>query len=66
VFLILAQGGGTVRMPAAGLPPKVALWTEGAKPGSRGTAVTSRREGGSIVFEAADTQGRLVYVVAEP
>jgi hypothetical protein len=52
--------------PAAGLPPRAALWTEGPKPGSRGTAVASRREGETLVFEAGDTQGRLVYVVAEP
>ena len=66
LFLILAQGAGTVRVPAAGLPPRATLWTEGAKPGSRGTAVASRREGETLVFEAGDTQGRLVYVVAEP
>jgi hypothetical protein len=66
LFLILAQGAGTVRVPAAGLPPSVAPWTEGPKPGSRGTAVAPRREGETLVFEAGDTQGRLVYVVAEP
>jgi hypothetical protein len=66
LFLILAQGAGIVRVPAAGLPPRATLWTEGAKPGSRGTAVASRCEGETLVFEAGDTQGRLVYVVAEP
>lgn len=66
VFMILAQGTATVRVPAVGLPPRMALWTEGPKPGSRGTAVASRREGETLVFEAGDTQGRWVYVVAEP
>lgn len=64
--MIVAQGAGTVRVPAAGLPPRVALWTEGPTPGSRSTAVASRREGDALIFEAGDTQGRTVYVVAEP
>jgi hypothetical protein len=66
VFLILAQGAGTVRVPAGGLPPRVALWVEGSTPGSRGAKVASRREGDALVFESGDSQGRWVYVVAEP
>jgi hypothetical protein len=63
---LLAHVAKTQGLPAAGLPPRAALWTEGPKPGSRGTAVASRREEETLVFEAGDTQGRLVYVVAEP
>jgi hypothetical protein len=66
VFEIRVQGSGTVRVPAAGLPPAVTLWTEGVRPGSRGAAVAARCEGETIVFEAGDTQGRPVYIVAEP
>jgi len=65
VLVVLAQGTGKVRIPAAGLPARVTLWTEGSRPGSRGAAVAFHREADRLVFEAGDTHGRWVYVVAE-
>ncbi len=62
---IRVSGSGTVRVPVAGLPEKLALYAEGPKPGSRGKRVRCRREGGALVFSASQQlAGKWLYVVA--
>ncbi|MBI5832588.1 MAG: hypothetical protein HZB16_09825 [Armatimonadetes bacterium] len=59
------QGEGVVRLPAAGLPDKVALFAEGPTPGSRGEAIPCRLENGALVFATTSaTTHRWLYVVA--
>ncbi|MCE5218550.1 hypothetical protein LLH03_16125, partial [bacterium] len=59
------QGEGVVRIPAVGLPEKVAMFAEGATPGSRGEAIPCRLENGALVFATtATTTHRWLYVVA--
>jgi hypothetical protein len=58
------SGTGTVRIPAAGLPAKLALFVEGPKPGSRGASVPCRREGDAFVFKATkELRGHWLYGV---
>ena len=61
---IQVSGAGTVRVPAAGLPAELALYSEGAKPGSRGERVPCRRENGALVFTATEELAhRWLYAV---
>jgi hypothetical protein len=61
---IQVSGRGTVRIPAAALPPGIALFVEGAKPGSRGALVPCRREKDSLLFDATEQlRGRWIYGV---
>jgi hypothetical protein len=63
---IQVSGRGAVRIPAAALPPGITLYVEGAKPGSRGAQVPSRREKDSLLFEATEQlRGRWIYGVKE-
>ena len=58
------SGTGTVRIPATGLPSNLALFVEGAKPGSRGTPIPCKLEGGALVFKATnELRGRWIYGV---
>lgn len=67
VIQIHVSGTGRVRIPAEGLPEGLGLYTEGAKPGSRGQLISSHRENGTLVFSARrDLAGRWLYGVAEP
>jgi hypothetical protein len=60
----LVHGGGAVRIPAGDLPAAVEVIAEGATPGSRGQAIASRREGGTLVIDQPEAaQGRWMYVV---
>jgi hypothetical protein len=53
-----------VRVPAAGLPDNVEAVLQGAKLGSRGQAVESRRDGDALVISMpAYNEGGMVYVV---
>jgi hypothetical protein len=64
VLQIMVRGAGTVRIPAIGLPPSVALVAQGPTPGSRGADVPSRLENGTLVFEITpQLNGRWIYVV---
>jgi hypothetical protein len=51
VIQVLAHGQGTLRIPAAHLPETLQFYAQGTTPGSRGTAVESRREGNALVIE---------------
>jgi hypothetical protein len=58
------QGEGVVRIPAVDLPEKVAMFAEGATPGSRGEAIPCRVENGALVFQTTSTTThRWLYVV---
>lgn len=58
------QGEGVVRIPAVDLPEKVAMFAEGATPGSRGEAIPCRLENGALVFQTTPTTThRWLYVV---
>jgi hypothetical protein len=57
------QGEGVVRIPAIGLPEKLAMFAEGPTPGSRGEAVPCRLENGALVFTTTPTTtSRWLYV----
>jgi len=61
------HGGGTITLPAPGLPERVELVAEGKIPGSRGAVIPCRREGETLVFEATpEAQGRWLYAVPLP
>lgn len=61
---IQVSGAGTVRIPAAGLPAELALYSEGAKPGSRGETVPCHRKNNALVFTATEALAhRWLYVV---
>ncbi|MBI4889506.1 MAG: hypothetical protein HY821_02700 [Acidobacteria bacterium] len=64
VAQIWAKGQGTVRIPAAVLPPNATLIVEGAKPGSRGAIVPAKSEAGAVVFTLTPgLSGRWIYVL---
>ncbi len=66
VIQIQVVGTGTVRIPAAGLPARMALYAEGPKPGSRGARVPCTREGNDLVFTMInELRGRWLYGVPE-
>ena len=59
------HGGAALRIPAAELPAKVRLWTEGAKPGSRGKEIPCELRDGVLHFRSTgETNGRWLYVTA--
>jgi hypothetical protein len=61
---IQVSGTGTVRIPAAGLPSNLALFVEGAKPGSRGSPIPCQLDSGALVFKATNAlRGRWLYGV---
>jgi hypothetical protein len=61
---IKVSGEGSVRIPAAGLPPALRLYSEGQTPGSRGESVDSSIAGGALVFKATkENSGRWIYGV---
>ena len=61
---IWVRGTGHVRIPAANLPPDVALVAEGRRPGSRGAVVPALVHNGTIEFTATPELGeRCLYVV---
>ena len=63
---IVARGLGTLRIPAAGLPDAVAVFAEGAMPGSRGARAEARRTKGSLIVTLTkELPGPSFYVVAE-
>ncbi len=58
------HGVGVVRIPAAGLPERVEVVVQGAKPGSRGEVVPSHIENGALVFEVTGPlNGRWLHAV---
>lgn len=64
VMQVLVYGGGAVRIPAVGLPEKIALIAEGVKPGSRGEEVPAEISEGSLAFTLpGHLSGRWLYVV---
>jgi len=66
VLQFMAHGRGTIRIPAAALPPNIELVVEGQKPGSRGKTVPSRIDGDSLVLEiTAESGGRWIYGTAK-
>jgi hypothetical protein len=63
---VLVRGEGTVRIPAAGLPPSVQLVVEGPRPGSRGAVLPSRLEAGALVFRSTPSiAGRWLFAVPQ-
>jgi len=61
---IMVYGTGDLRIPIGDLPANLALVTEGATPGSRGDAVKSRVDSGTLVFTVtARENGRWLYAV---
>lgn len=64
VMLMFFQGGGEVRVPAAGLPEAVYVVAQGAAPGSRADVIPSRIENGALVFNLeANASNRWLYAV---
>jgi len=61
-----APGNCELRIPDVGLPPKVAVFAQGRKPGSRGPRLDSERRDGALVIRTppAGTRG-IVFVVPE-
>ncbi|HSV73947.1 MAG TPA: hypothetical protein VLH79_09325 [Chthonomonadales bacterium] len=57
-------GGGTIRLPAAHLPGILQMVAEGARPGSRGEPLESRREGDALIVEVTATAAaRWLYAI---
>ena len=53
-----------IRVPAVGLPPNVEVVLQGAKLGSRGQTIESRREGAALVINCPKySEHGVVYVV---
>ncbi len=64
VAQIWTKGQGTVRIPAATLPPNPILIAEGPQPGTRGTEVPAKSESGAVVFNLTPSlSGRWIYVL---
>ncbi len=63
ILQILARGTGTLRIPAAGLPP-LSVVAEGRTPGSRGAEASATRDGDSPVVTVTRAEsGRWLYGV---
>ncbi len=64
VMQIMVSGTGTIRVPRAGLPDLADVVAEGAVPGSRGTAVSSRVEGEALMVDVTpEVSGRWLWVL---
>lgn len=64
VLQMQVHGTGTVRVPAFGLPEPLQFFREGAQPGSRGAAVTARKEGEQWLVDIdASVSGPWIYAV---
>ncbi|MFP4500359.1 MAG: hypothetical protein ACLFTT_05115 [Candidatus Hydrogenedentota bacterium] len=64
VLRLRIHGQGTVRIPAAGLPNAMHFVAQGAKPGSRGVPVASRREGEAFVLDMTpEVTNRWLYAI---
>ena len=63
VMQIIVHGGGTVRIPAPGVPEAFELVAQGPTLGSRGDTIPATLENGVIVFDAAPAGGRWLYAV---
>jgi hypothetical protein len=64
VLQLMAYGAGVLRIPAATLPENLELVAEGPTPGSRGSAIPSKRENGALVLNVSpDVSGRWIYAV---
>jgi hypothetical protein len=62
IFMLLAYGNGTLRIPAAHLPENLELIAQGGKPGSRGETVPYTREEDALIVEiGGKNSGRWVY-----
>jgi len=64
VMQIRADGAGTLRVPAPGLPAAVKVFVEGPAPGSRGAEVPCHLQDGvlSVQINESVTVGRWLYV----
>ncbi len=66
IMQIKANGEGTARIPAPGLPESVKLFAEGPTPGSRGEEISFTREGDTLVIPGPQKTGmRWIYVVPD-
>jgi hypothetical protein len=66
VMMLMANGAGTLRIPAGHLPENLRLVAEGPTPGSRGEAVAFTREGEDLIVEIeGKVSGRWIYLVLE-
>jgi hypothetical protein len=64
ILQVLVHGGGTVRIPAVGLPERVQVVSEGSTPGSRGDAIEAHREAETLVIDKPEAaKGKWMYVV---
>ena len=63
---IVAHGNGTLRIPTVNLPDAVAVFAEGATPGSKGVRVEAHRAKDTLVVTIPkELSGRSFYVVVE-
>jgi len=64
--ILFYSGEGELRIPAPGLQGSVSLFVEGARPGSRGEALTASLINGCVVVKAEGRfANRWIYVVPE-
>lgn len=61
---LILYGSGDVYIPVFGLPEKLEVIAEGAKPGSRGQSIPSSRRNETLAITAPpDVSGRWIYIV---
>jgi hypothetical protein len=64
ILQAVVHSEGVVRVPLADLPRELAVFAEGATPGSRGDLVVSRVDDDALVLEIKPSQaGRWLWVV---
>jgi len=67
VLLLMVHGAGAVRIPAHGLPEEMHFVAQGPTPGSRGAAISSRRDGDAFVLTIeAGASGAWLYGMPGP
>jgi hypothetical protein len=67
VLMVMTRGEGTLTLPSAGLPKKMAFYAEGAKPGSKGDLLAEAETAPGAPFTIEVPAGALhrwIYGVA--